>query len=223
MKKIQCPECGRIKEDIDEYCLDCGYVFEINDKTVDIKEENKKEVKKELNKTSMFNFNYVIIFLSIIYLIGLIKIPAIVSRNSGNLSIFEFLKQYTSIHNAYWIFKYGQLIVVGIIILCVILLFINEKTKKFSKVIYLLTFIFEIVFVLIIYAINYKIIIINTILLFIIPLVVFILIKKGKTNNKTENDYVKKIKELKDLYDSEAISKEEFEKYKKNILDKEMK
>ena len=51
----------------------------------------------------------------------------------------------------------------------------------------------------------------------------FILTKKKKKDIKSNNDYIKKIKELKDLYDSETISKEEFEKYKKELLDKEMK
>ena len=224
MEKIQCPECGRIKGGNDENCLDCGYVFEKTKneikKEVELKEE-KIEVKKETK--SNFNFDYVIIVLTIIYILGLCKLPMVISKNSGNLPLFEFVRQYTSIRNMYIYYKYGSIAVIGILFVNIVFLFINQKTRTISKIVYLLTFIFEIIFVIGIYSVDYEVLVINTIILFIIPLAMFILTKKKKKDNKSNNDYVKKIKELKDLYDSEAISKEEFEKYKKELLDKEMK
>lgn len=227
MEKIQCPECGRIKGENDEHCLDCGYVFEKTKneikKEVEVKEE-KKEVKKETNtKQNNFNLDYVVVALTFIYIIGLLKLPMVISKNSGNLPLFEFVKQYTSIRYMYSLYKYGSIAVVGILFINIVFLFINQKTRIISKIAYLLTFIFEILLIIIIYSINYEVLVLNTIIIFIIPLAMFILTKKKKKDIKSNNDYIKKIKELKDLYDSETISKEEFEKYKKELLDKEMK
>ena len=47
MKKIQCPECGRVKGENDKHCLDCGYVFDSVKKEEKIVQQAEpvKEVK----------------------------------------------------------------------------------------------------------------------------------------------------------------------------------
>ena len=219
MKKIQCPECGRVKGENDKHCLDCGYVFD------SVKKEEKIVTKVETNNNNSIipYINYIIVGLNIIYFLGLYKLPMVITHNSGRLPLFSFAKSYTNLHNVGEIYNYCFVAVIVLLVLNLIFVFINEKTKKLSRIFYLLTFIFECLFVFLFYMERYEFIIINTLLIFIIPLVMFILLLKSKKAKKETSNYVKKIKELKELFDSGAISKEEFEKYKKDILDKEMK
>lgn len=227
MEKKQCPECGKINEN-SSYCLECGFRFENNKVITKSNEYEKVNLSKEKNIKVKDYSQFIILTLSILYLIGLYKLPIIISRNSGNLSIFEFVKQYSYITNIYSLYKYGSIFVNIVLILNMILIFGNKITKILSKIFYLLTFLFEIFFILIVlFVINYKIILLNTFILFVIPLIIFIIFKINnntniKIKNKKSDNYIDKINELKKLYDNKAISKEEFEKYKKIILDKEL-
>ena len=218
MEKIQCPECGRVKDEKDEHCLDCGYVFKKDSEEKIVKEETIETTSKDINYLT-----YIIVGLNIIYLLALFKIPMIVSHNSGNLPLFEFLRQYFSMYQGYVLYKISLAVVIGFLIINLSLYFINNKTKRIAKILYFLVLPVEVLFVLAVYEVHYSVIMANTIFIFIIPLALFILVKKDKLEKNSKSSYVKKIKELKELYDSKAISKEEFEKYKKEILDKEMK
>lgn len=218
MEKVQCPECGRVKGENDKHCLDCGYVFN------SVKKEEKPVIKEKTNNNSIIPYiNYIIIGLNIIYFLGLYKLPIVITHNSGRLPLFSFAESLTRLYNIKEIYNFCYIAVIVLLVLNVVFLFLNEKTKTLSKVFYLLTFIFECLFVVLIYSLKYEFLIIGTLLVFIIPLVMFILLLKVKPVKKETSSYVKKIKELKELFDSGAINKEEFEKYKKEILDKEMK
>lgn len=97
---------------------------------------------------------------------------------------------------------------------------INNKTAKIGKILYVLVLISFIIFSILIYTTSFSLNIFYY--LMVIFFIIWLLFIKHRSNvyihKRTNNNYLDKIKQAKELLDNSAITNEEYEQIKKDIF-----
>jgi len=169
------------------------------------------------DKLALFkNKKLINIIFTIIYMFLIVYLGCIKTMRSGDYSICEFVNWYIFKNH-----KLAEIIIMIALVLLGILYSINKTTQKIAKVGYVLIFVVELLFMILLSKLKYQIYSSYfLILLFTIIWIVYLFIK---INVKNENhNYLENIKQAKELYDNNAITKEEYDRIKNNILNNQL-
>lgn len=217
MALINCSHCGKEISDKTSKCIHCGQPL-------------KKDVPK---KSTSNNPLWVRIIINVLLTFGfcliLYNLGVITTRYSGNYAFMHFL-EFIEFRYLGLDFEFSILNIITLIyILGLFLSTIFNHNQKIVTVLFIGLLIGEVIFgsmvlLVTVYSpnINYFLIILYTIgwMFYVLKNNKFTWANKIKFSSNSRLDEIKKLKELLDM---QAITEEEFNKMKENILNKEMK
>lgn len=208
MALIKCSNCGKDISDKSQKCIHCG---------TKIKKKTEEKTQNIGLLKYVPNLVFSIIFILLIYFLGSVQ-----TRYSGHYSIMEFIEWMVVYREGYSdVYNFLQIFIFGYLMLCLWFSQLNQVTRILARIGYIFILVVELLFGLLLIVGSYGITFWYVIIA-IYTLVWIILNFKNKKIiiKKRDDNEIQKLKELKELLDMNAITEEEYNKMKKNLIDR---